>query len=92
MQDLLALFVPWLVQTALVLWLLRMDEARWMNSAERSRSFPAATRIGATVMFGVLALIVHVARTRRTWRGALIGAASVMAVMGATGAAQWLVE
>ena len=70
-------------------------EAR-LPPAARASAFPAATRLSAVVVFGIFALPVHVARTRRgPWR--LLGPplAFVLAALASgvlAAGVEWLVD
>lgn len=59
----LELLLSWLVTTTLLFTIVIVDERR-MSDARLERAWPPASRNAAIVAFGVLALVLHFARTR----------------------------
>lgn len=68
-------------------WILRRD-LRGLTGERLARAWNDASLWSAVVAFGPLSLLVHFARTRRSWQGALLG----LFWMAAALFASWLVE
>jgi len=74
MDDVLALVIPQLAAIIFVFVVLAWDETRMTNEM-RDRAWPTASRRIAAVYFTPFALPIHFLRTRRSWRGLLLGLA-----------------
>ncbi len=79
MSEVVTLLVSWGLSLALLFKLLAWDERR-LSPERNARAWPPATRSLALVYFGVVALPVHFARTRRTLLGFLEGVAWGVAI------------
>jgi hypothetical protein len=91
MREIAELVVPWIATTWLIFAILRRDERR-MTKEQRARAWPDASRWSAVVVFGIFAVIVHFARTRRSVLGFLVGFVVTVLVVVASGAVEWATD
>jgi hypothetical protein len=80
MNEILPLLVSWLVSTTAMFVIVQRDEAR-LSPEQRARAWPTASRRIAVFYVGILSLPIHFGRTRRTFRGVLLGLAWTLAVL-----------
>jgi hypothetical protein len=78
MAEILEVLIPWAVSTTLLFVLFAWDERR-MSQPQRDRAWPPASLRVAVVYFGILSLLVHFGRTRRSVLGLLQGLAWTVA-------------
>jgi hypothetical protein len=73
-DDIPKLVISFALNVWLIFAVLRRDERR-LTPAELERAWLPATRLAAGVYFGILCLPVHFWKTRRSWKGLLMGVA-----------------
>ncbi len=84
MREVLEIVLSFALTTAALFAIVLRDERRLSHSPELlERAWPAPSRSAALIVFGVLALPVHYARTRRSLAGFFtgLGLASLVSVV-----------
>ncbi len=84
MREVLELLGSFVLTTWALFAIVLRDERR-LAPVQLERAWPPASRNAALVVFGVFALPVHYARTRRTLVGLLVGLALAFAVSAVNG-------
>ncbi len=79
MRDVLEILASFVFTTGALFALVLRDEGR-LSPEQRARSWPVSSRNAALVVFGVVALPIHYARTRRSVLGLLGGLALAFVV------------
>ncbi len=102
--EFVQVLASWVVTVPAITTILAFDERR-LGPAAALRAWPPASRDAVIfgtwlvgTIYGCVGLLAHFARTRRTWRGALVGllwallllALEVGAELGTAGAIEWL--
>lgn len=80
MNEIASFVLQWIFGTAACFALVILDERR-MRPPMIERAWPPASRNAAIVFFGPLSVPIHFIRTRRNWKGSLLGIGAFVAVL-----------